>query len=59
MRQTAPIVFVLASSLTLGARALAAQQQSAPPAPVSPVVTPIPGARPEDVGSIKAILGGR
>jgi hypothetical protein len=55
MRRIAPI-FVLASSLTLGARALAAQQQSAPPAPTSPVVTLIPSARPEDVGSIEAIL---
>jgi hypothetical protein len=56
MRRIAPIVFVLASSLTLGASALSAQQQGAPPASTSPVVTPIPGARPEDVGSVEAIL---
>jgi hypothetical protein len=56
MRRIAAIVFVLASSLTFGATALAAQQQSAPPASTSPVLTPIPAARPEDVASIEAIL---
>ena len=60
MRRITLVVFVLASSLSLGAGSLAAQQNTAPPPPPPPPAQPVvvltPPAKPEDVSSIDAII---
>ena len=56
MRRIAPVVFVLALSLTTGAGRLAAQQAAPSPPPTQPVILTTPPAKPEDVGSIDAII---